>query len=257
MSVFDWAEALGLPAMPGGRERVVHKTDVVRNGMLTKTEERRLKAVSSLAWYATVDNSTAQIAGVVSDDYDVRSVIYLRCEMRDKVGSSDVAQLLHGVFPNPTVLLMEYPEGAIAVSACLRRKSRAERGAFVTEASAFTGAFDALDGPWGDYLEDIAVPVLPQSDLVAYCRALVDRTRRARTIGSLGFYPRCADGQTARLMELVGDLNGRDAALNALREQRRSPDITLAQSTELRMEMAKVQKERAAVAEEIKELCDE
>ena len=257
MSAPDWADALGLPAMPGGRERVIHKTDVVRNGRLTKTEEKRLKTVSSLYWYATVDNSTAQIAGVVNADYDARSVLYLRCEMRDSVGSSDVAQLLHGVFANPTVLLMEYPEGTVAVSACLRRKSKAEKGAFVTEASAYAGAFDASDAPWSDYLADTATPVLPQFDLVAYCRALVDRTRRARTIGALGFYPRCSDADTARLMSLVGDLNGKDATLNSLKEQRRSPDITFAQSTEIRMQMAQVQKDRAAVAEEIRELCHE
>lgn len=255
MRPIDWGARLGLPAMPGGRERVVHKTDVVRNGILTKAEERRLKTVSGLFWCSTVDNATTQIVGVVNEDYDVRSVIYLRCELRDTVGSPDVAQLLHGVFPNPTVLLMEYPSGEVAVSACLRRKSKAERGAFVTEAAAFTGAFDTLEGPWSDYLADIARPTLPQSDLVAYARALVDRTRRARAIGSLGFYPRCKDADTTRLMELVGRLDDKDAALNAIKQQRRDPETTLARSAELRMEMSKVQKERAALVEKIKELC--
>lgn len=255
MSALAWAEALNLPALFGGQEQKVPRAKVVSKGMLTKIEEKRLKTVSSIYWYATVNSSTAQIAGIENDDYNVKSILYLRCEMRDTVGSSDVAQLLHGVFANPTVLLMEYPEGTVAVSACLRRKSRAEKGAFVTEASAYTGAFDASDAPWGDYLADIATPVLPQSDLVAYCRTLVDRTRRARTIGALGFYPRCSDADTARLMSLVGNLNGKDATLSSLKEQRRSPDITLSESAEIRMQMSQVQKERAAVAEEIRELC--
>lgn len=256
MSGLGWVERLSLPPRPGGREQVIHKTDVVRNGNLTKTEERRLRVVSGLYWCATVDNSTAQIAGVVTDDYDVRSVLYLRCEMRDTVGSSDAAALLHGVFPNPTALLMEYPDGEAAVSASLRRRSKAEKGAFVTEASAFTGPFDPLEAPWAGYLADIARPALPQSDLVTYARALVDRTRKARAIGSLGFYPRCRDRDTQALMALVGELGGKDADLNSLKEERRSPDTTLARSTELRMEMAEVQRERAALVERIKELCD-
>ena len=68
-----------------------------------------------------------------------------------------------------------------------------------------------------------------------------------------GLHPPRAD--TARLMSLVGDLNGKDATLNSLKEQRRSPNITLSESAEIRMQMAQVQKERAAVAEEIRELC--
>ncbi len=251
-----WDEALCLPMSTLAGDKPVHKTMLVSQGGLTTTEQKLLKQFSRLGLYATVSRQNARIAAVQSDDHDIASVIYLRCELVRAAGFGELAGVLHKVFPNPVVLLFEEPGGKVGVSVSLKRKSLAERGAVVVERIETARLFDPTERAYADYLADIRHAALPQSDLLAYVSALCDRTAKAAAIASIGQYPRCKDADTSQLMALLAHLRDSQSEINVLRLQYRDKEATLAESSRLRIALKKKEREHDKLATEIKELCN-
>lgn len=142
MSGVDWNGILRLPDAALAGDRRIPKTVLVKQAMLTKTEQKRLDKVARLEHFATVQKSTTRIPPYEDDDYNVQSVVFLRCEMTvGTMAVAEVAELVHKCFPNPTVLLIE-AGGCVCVSVALTRKSQAEQGATVVDRTEATGAFD-------------------------------------------------------------------------------------------------------------------
>jgi len=251
-----WDEVLCLPTASLTGDKPVHKTMLVSQGGLTTTEQKLLKQFSRLGLYATVSRQNARIAAVQTDDHDIASVIYLRCELVRAAGFGELAGVLHKVFPNPVVLLFEEPGGKVGVSVSLKRKSLAERGAVVVERTETARLFDPTEQAYADYLADIRHAALPQSDLLAYVTALCDRTAKAASIASLGVYPRCKDAETPQLMALLTHLRDTQSEINVLRSRYRDKEATLAESSRLRMALKKKECEHDRLATEIKELCN-
>lgn len=251
-----WDEVLCLPTASLTSDKPVHKTMLVSQGGLTTTEQKLLKQFSRLGLYATVSRQNARIAAVQSDDHDIASVIYLRCELVRAAGFGELAGVLHKVFPNPVVLLFEEPGGKVGVSVSLKRKSLAERGAVVVERIETARLFDPTERAYADYLADIRHAALPQSDLLAYVSALCDRTAKAAAIASIGQYPRCKDADTSQLMALLAHLRDSQSEINVLRLQYRDKEATLAESSRLRIALKKKEREHDKLATEIKELCN-
>lgn len=250
-----WDEVLCLPTASLTGDKPVHKTMLVSQGGLTTTEQKLLKQFSRLGLYATVSRQNARIAAVQSDDHDIASVIYLRCELVRAAGFGELADVLHKVFPNPVVLLFEEPGGKVGVSVSLKRKSLAERGAVVVERIETARLFDPTERAYADYLADIRHAALPQSDLLAYVSALCDRTAKAAAIASIGQYPRCKDADTSQLMALLAHLRNSQNDINVLRSRYRDKEATLAETSRLRMALKKKEREYDKLATEIKELC--
>ena len=250
-----WDEVLCLPTASLTGDKPVHKTMLVSQGGLTTTEQKLLKQFSRLGLYATVSRQNARIAAVQSDDHDIASVIYLRCELVRAAGFGELADVLHKVFPNPVVLLFEEPGGKVGVSVSLKRKSLAERGAVVVERIETARLFDPTERAYADYLADIRHAALPQSDLLAYVSALCDRTAKAAAIASIGQYPRCKDADTSQLMALLAHLRNSQNDINVLRSRYRDKEATLAETSRLRMAVKKKEREYDKLATEIKELC--
>ena len=251
----DWTATLNLPsaALAGGK--AIPKTVLTAQGGLTKAEEKLLKQYSHLTHVATIQRATARIAPVSDAEHEIGSVIYLRCELVRAGGFGELASVLHKVFPNPVVLLFEEPGGKVGVSVSVKRKSLAEKGAVVVERTETARLFDPTDASYADYLADIRHNSLPQSNLLAYATALCDRTAKAAAIGTIGEYPHCKDADTKQLMALLSRLRDTQAEINVLRSQYRDKEATIAESSRLRMSLKRKERERDAVANEIKELC--
>ncbi|MBR2836193.1 MAG: DUF4391 domain-containing protein [Coriobacteriales bacterium] len=251
----DWIATLNLPnaTLAGGKP--IPKTVLIAQGGLTKTEEKLLKQYSRLTHIATIQRATARIAPVLNSEYEIGSVIYLRCELVKSGGFGELASALHKVFPNPIVLLFEEPGGKVGVSVSLKRKSHAEKGAVVVERIESARLFDPSQQAFADYLEDIRHGALPQSDLLAYVCALCDRTAKAAAIASIGEYPHCKDADTAQLMALLVHLRDTQSEINVLQSQYRDKEATLAESSRLRMALKRKEREHDRFATEIKELC--
>lgn len=251
----DWAKTLNLPsaALAGGK--TIPKTVLTAHGGLTKAEEKLLKQYSRLTHVATIQRATARIAPVSDGEHEIGSVIYLSCELVCPGGFGELATVLHKTFPNPVVLLFEEPGGKVGVSASLKRKSHAEKGAVVVERTESARLFDPEDAAYADYLADVRHNALPQSDLLAYVTALCDRTAKAAAIGAIGEYPHCKDADTQQLMVLLSRLRDTQSEINVLRSQYRDREATIAESSRLRMALKKKERERDSVANEIKELC--
>lgn len=251
----EWEKTLCLPAATLAGNRRIPKTQLVAQGRYTKREEKLLSAVESLTHVATLQKSNTSMLPVSDEEHDVAAILYLRCVMRRRSGTAELAELLHRTFPNPTVLLFEAEE-ACGVSLALMRKSLAEHGAVVVEQIAGTGWFDPDDTAYGNYLEAIAYSALPQATLLEFARVFARRTLAAKCIGALGFYPVVRERAVDELMTRVRRLEELQTQIEELQAKRRSRETSLADSTKLRVEIKKLEKERSAAAEGIKELCD-
>lgn len=256
MSGVDWNGILRLPdaALAGGRR--IPKTVLVKQAMLTKTEQRRLDKVARLEHFATVQKSTTRIPPYENEDRSVQSIVFLRCEIA--VGSmavAEVAELVHKCFPNPTVLLVE-AGGRACVSVALTRKSYAEQGATVIDRIESTGAFDPGRPEYADFLGALAFDRLSQGDLWEYLLDLSRAVALSRAIGGLGFYPKCPVQDREKLIVLTARYDELGASVKRMKEQRRSKDITLNESAKLRMEMKEEERRLRAIADDIEEICD-
>lgn len=256
MSGVDWNGILRLPDAALAGDRRIPKAVLVKQAMLTKTEQKRLDKVARLEHFATVQKSTTRIPPYEDDERNVQSIVFLRCGMAaGSMALAEVAELMHKCFPNPTVLLIEAGDRA-CVSIALTRKSQAERGATVIDRIESTGAFDPGCPEYADFLDVLAFGQLSQGDLWEYLIDLARAVTLSRAIKGLGFYPRCRAQDREKLIVLASRYDELDASVKRLRERRRSKDITLNESAKLRMEMKEEERRLKAVADEIKEICN-
>lgn len=249
-----WEEVFKLPktAYAGGRR--IPKTVLTSRAMLTKHEQRTLDKMSRLEHFATVAKGTARVLPRVDEDYDIQSVIFLRCSMsRDSQAVAEIAHLLHKCFPNPTVILQEAGDD-IAVSVDLMRKSHAERGATVVYDVESTGLFDPDDVRFEPFLGALAFDNLPQGDLLSYLEGLISCVKLAQAIEALGFYPTCTPDNRGRLLELIADYKRLQAQVDALAEQRRDKDVTPNESARLRMRMRRTQRQCDGTLSDIRDI---
>lgn len=254
---FEWNNVLHLPAAALAGDRAIPKTQLVRQAGLTKTEEKKLKGVASLTHFATLQKATVRMAPVSDESYEVAAVLVLRCGLRAGAAPAEVAQLLHAAFPNPVLLLGEHEDGRVGLSASIKRKSLAERGAVVVERVANTGLFRSSE-PWAaGFFEKLAFDELDQANLLAWQRDAMQRIRLAKIAPGLGLYPVCAADDVEQLFELAKRLAGADAEVAELEARRRAKDVSLAESSKLRVELRSKKKDRDALVAAIKELCHE
>lgn len=254
-----WNDILKLPegALAGGKR--IPKTQLVEQAKLAKASAASIKLLDKLRdirFFASLTKSNSHIQPIKNDTYDIESIIFLTCGLNSTTGITEALRMVHGCFPNPTVILAEgYANPGVAVSATLRRKNLAEHGAFITERMYASGLFDANRLEYAPYLERLSFPTLPQTTLLDYLVALGDRTLLARSVKALGFYPICKDADVDLLMGHVKTMNELTSKIGELKDARKSKDATLADTTKLRVEMRKLEQQRASVMDEIKEIC--
>lgn len=257
MSRWDWNDILRLPGAALAGDRHVPKAVLVRQALLTKTEQKVLGRVSAVTHYATVQRSTARIPATVDADHDIQSVVYLRCEMAGSSAAySDVARLLHKCFPNPTVILFGGC-GEACVSVAVTRRSLAEQGATVVDEVQSTGGIDIDGEAFAPFVDALAFDNLPQDDLLGYLRGIAWAVRLSRAVPSLGFYPACAERDRERLEALIAQRDEAAARVADLRLRRRDRNLTLNESARLRMELKGCEKELEAATKAIKGLYGE
>lgn len=250
-----WEDILRLPeaAYAGGRR--VPKTVLTSRAMLTRHEQRTLDKMSRLEHFATAAKGTTQVLPRVDEEYDIQSVIFLRCEMKgDSQAVAEVARLLHGCFPNPTVIIQEAGD-SVAISVALTRRSHAERGATVVYDVESTGLFDPNDRRYEPFLDSLAFERLPQDDLLSYLEAIASCVRLSQAIVPLGFYPACAPQDRGRLLQLVADYRRRQSEVDALETERRDKDVSPNESARLRMKIKAARQKLDAAVEEIRGIC--
>lgn len=256
----DWNDILKLPEGALAGEKRIPKTQLAEQAKLAKAAKNPgplLDKLREVRFFASLTKSNSCILPMKDDTYDIESVIFLACGLNSSKGFSETLRMVHGCFPNPTVILATgYADSGIAVSVATRRKNQVEHGAFVTERIQTSGLFDPEKEAYRPYLERLAFPALPQTTLLAYLRALGDRSQLAYAVRSLGYYPLCKDDDAGTLMGHVKELDSLSSKINELNERRRAKDASLGETTKLRVEMRKLEQQRDAVKVEIKELCE-
>lgn len=255
----SWNDILKLPEACLAGDKRIPKTQLVEQAKLAKASAASIKLFDKLRdirFFASLTKTNSHVQPVKNDGYDIESVIFLTCGLNSTTGISEALRMVHGCFPNPTVMLAEgHANPGIALSIALRRKNLAEHGAFVTERVYASGLFDAGKTEYVPYLERLAFSTLPQTTLLDYLVALGDRTLLARSVKALGFYPICKDADADLLMGHVKSMNELTSKIGELKDARKSKDATLAGTTKLRVEMRKLEQQRESVMDEVKEIC--
>lgn len=257
MRACDWNDVFGFPdaALAGGKR--IPKTVLVQQALLTKTEQKVLDKIGALTHFATVQKSTTRIPPTVNDERDIQGIVFLRCEMAGASQAvAEVAHLLHKCFPNPTVVLQE-AGGRKCISVAVTRKSLSEKGATVVERVESTGLFDTDVEALQPFIDCLSFDRLPQADLYTYLNEMADDVMLARAVDTLGFYPVVGPDKRGEIIVRTNRYDALQSEIRSLKEERRSPDVTLNDSAKLRMKMRKAENERDAVLNEIRELCCE
>lgn len=254
MSGRDWNAVFKLPQTALADSRRIPKTVLVKQALLTKTEQKVLDKVRRLELFATVQKSTTRISPYVDEGRDIQSVLFLRCEMARSEAFGEVAALLHKCFPNPTVILFEGPDSA-CISVAVTRKSLAEKGAVVVDTVRSTGRFSPDDESYGPFLDSLAFEGLSQENLLAFLGDIDWNVRLSRAIGSVGFMPVCDPRDRQRLEALLASQNELTERLADARRRHGDKNLTLNESARVRMEMKGLERELGTVAGQIKELC--
>ena len=251
-----WNDIFQLPeaALAGGKR--ITKTMLTSQAALTKHEQKTLDKMKRLEHFASATKGTTRMPPRVDDEFDIQSIIFLRCEM---TGTSQavakVARLVHKCFPNPTVIMQELGD-KICISASLTRKSHAERGATVVQEVESTGLFNGSAPEWQPFLDSMAFQGLPQDDLYGYLRGMMGNVKLSRAINALGFYPQGTGNNQERILALVDQYDAMRNDVRRLNEERNAPYVTLNESAKLRMQIRQIENQQYALLEEIKELCN-
>lgn len=253
--MMDWNNVLLLPAQTLAGDRVIPKTQLVAQGGLTKTEEKKLKNVQALTFFASLSKANTYMLPVKDDTYDIEAIIVLRCVLRNSSGFTELEDVLHKAFPNPTILLFEAPDNRVGVSIAIKRKSRAERGATVVENVQGTGLVDYESNSYAPFFGGLNFNSLPQADLLSFVSSLATRCMLSRAGKALGFYPKCKEASAETLVGRVKKLQSLQYEVAVLERTRKDKEITFAESTKIRMELNDKKQQRDQVVEEIRNLC--
>lgn len=253
---FSWEDVFQLPNASYAGHRRIPKTVLVRQAMLTKTEQRVLDKVDSLEYFATVQKSTTRILPVIDETYDIQSIVFLRGVLAGARTYAEVAGLIHKCFPNPTVIVFENA-GSVCVSVALPRRSRSEQGVVVIERVENTGGFRPDDDRYADFLNSLSFDRLPQNDLLQYLEAIITNVQLSKAVDVLGYFPICEASKRGQLFDLITRYESVSRAVRAMADRRRTDkSLTLNESAKLRMEQKKSEKKAIELAEQIKEICN-
>lgn len=252
----DWGRILNYPQAAYAGESTVQKTQIVKQGMLTKLEQKRLKGIGKLTLFAVLQQASTRMIPVKDDEHNIQAIIILRCQLRQVTGLTELETMLHKCFPNPVILLDEAPDGKVGLSTSIKRMSFAERGAVVMEEYIGTGLFDAGNEAWAEFVHTIAYDEIPQDDLLVYMQAMADRIRLSKSIDSLGFYPHCPPARAGDLLVLIKQFDEWQREIKTLDTERRSKDVSLAESSKIRVRMRTIEKTRDELANEIRGICN-
>lgn len=218
-----------------------------------------LKFEDSVIWNKLYDFQKDAVVGAIR-----KLEKYKGCIIADSVGLGKtyealavIVALIHKVFPNPIIILFENVQGRVGLSAAVKRKSRAERGAVVVEVIQNTGLFDQAAPGYAGFIEAISYSKLPQSNLYDFIAAMASSIELSKTIPVLGFYPQCDEADVDLFRCLVRRLETLQSEIRALQEARCDQETTLAESTKIRMQIRDRQNELDDVSKRIKELCHE
>ena len=250
-----WEDIFQLPDAALAGYKRMPKTLLVRQAALTKHEQKTLDKMRRLEHFATASKATTRMLPRMDDEYNIQSVIFLRCEMAAASQAvAEVARLIHKCFPNPTVLMQDVGDKT-CLSVAITRKSHAEREATVIETVESTGLFDGKAPEWQPFLDALAYARLPQGDLYEYLRAMAWNVVLARAIEALGFYPQVDAGKREQILALISGYDKAHGEVRRLYDERRKPDVSLNESAKLRMRIRKAEQQRSAILNKIKELC--
>lgn len=252
-----WEDVFQLPEAAYAGNKRIPKTVLVRQAMLTKHEERTLDKVRRLEHFATVQKSTTRILPLVDEDYNIQSVVFLHCDMTSSRAYTEVAKLIHKCFPNPTIILFDGAE-ASCISVGLTRKSHSEQGATVIDRIETTGAFLLDNERYVPFLNKLAFSSLPQGNLLEYLEGIRTNIKLSKAINVLGYFPTCNNDTQEQLFDLLTAFEVTSRKIRELEVQRRTDkNLTLNESSKLRIEQKHLEKEATGLAKQIKEICHE
>ena len=145
MTVESIIKVLDLPAKATAGQRTVPKKEVVEAGGLKGKDARLVReSIEKIRWVAVLKPETVGIQAYSDEVRDVSEVSILTLEIRRQKDLRRLEELIHQSIPYH-VLLLAYGDGSGSVSAARKRRSRAERDAFVVDGDVVRTSLTAPD----------------------------------------------------------------------------------------------------------------
>lgn len=141
MTVGSIIEALGLPAKATAGQRTVPKKELIEAGGLKGKDAKLVReSVEKIRWVAVLKPATIGIQAFSDEVRDVSEVSILTLEVRSRKDLPRLEEVIHQTIPYHLLLLAEGDEAG-SISTARKRRSRAERGAFVVDGEVVQAAF--------------------------------------------------------------------------------------------------------------------
>jgi hypothetical protein len=135
--------ALQLPAVATAGQRTVPKKELIEAGGLKGKDAKLVReSIEKLRWIAVLKPDTVGIEGFSDDEREVSEISVLTLEVRKQKALPRLEELIHAAIPYHLLLLSE-GDGACSLSTARKRRSKAEKEAFVVDGGVvrmgFTG----------------------------------------------------------------------------------------------------------------------
>lgn len=254
MTNFNWNTIFTLPENALAGDRRITKEALLRNASLSPSDQRLLKKIKSLTHFAVVQKTTTRIPVFVNAERDIQSVIFLRCELINSAANCELARVLHTCFPNPTVIIFEYHSEA-HISAAITRRSRTKIGTNIIDTIDSTQAFTLGAQQAKSFLDSLRLNALSQTNLHDYVRNIAWNIKLFNASLSLGFFPTCPYHRHKELQVLIDRIIELSSRIEtSLHTRHIKRDLTLDQTTRMRVQEHSLSEQLNEVAERIKEI---
>jgi len=249
----DWNTVLKLPQPALLPPKKIDKTVLVAQGALTKKQQKLLDSVERVTLFASVQKSTTHVNNYRDETYQLESFPILKCELRGTSNSTDLIEILHGLFPNPTMLLIEVGE-FIAVSVALTRKSIAEHGVMVVDEQATSRYFELGEQIYQDFIQALGFDCAPQENLLEFVKHYIRLIRLSRYVKTLGFYPVVPKGNEQVFFEMIRQYESCSQEIARIQGERQGAPLRIA--AKLRVSLDDAEKQQLELSNRIKEYCN-
>jgi len=106
-----------------------------------KTAEKKLftSDIDTITLIAIANEANTNIAPVINDEYHYEEVFFMYVVLRERKNTTAIAEIIHDVIPNPTIIIFTH-ENSLALSVAPKRLNKNEIGKVVIQ--------DYVHGEW-------------------------------------------------------------------------------------------------------------
>ena len=235
-------EILGLDGKIAYQGRKIKKKTFLSSTDLSKSHERVFnEEISRIELSYVLVSSNINIDTYKDEERNYSSVGYIYAEVKKTEKMDQIARIIHGSFPDPTVIIFASNE-KISISTALKRKSKNDFNKVVVEELNTTNWIDLenLDEDTEKFLNSISLSSLDYTNFFKFYKSMHDSLYLFNNLDITGQFSEDSEIQKRDRAEVVQEINALEKEFDAIvkklkKESKMSNRIKLnVEATELR-----------------------